>query len=89
VAALEIAEQIESPARSHQQLNQGGSVKRFALIFAATCAMATAFATSAAADPPQPPPGCAVVVNTPAGTTGSAQGLANKVATFDRLCVVS
>jgi hypothetical protein len=63
-------------------------VKRFALILAATGVMGTALATSAAADPPQPPGGCAVVVNTPAATTGSAQGLANKVATFDRLCVL-
>lgn len=62
-------------------------MKRFALILAATGVMGTALATSASADPPAPPPGCAVVVTTPAGMTGSAQGLANKAATFARLCI--
>lgn len=62
-------------------------MKRFALILAATGVMGAALATSASANPPTPPPGCAVVVTTPAATTGSAQGLANKMATFDRLCM--
>ena len=62
-------------------------MKRLALICAATGVMGTALVTNASADPPAPPAGCAVVVNTPAATTGSAQGLANKVATFDRLCI--
>jgi hypothetical protein len=70
----------------HGQLTKGGSVKRFALILAATGVMGAALATSASANPPTPPAGCAVVVTTPAATTGSAQGLTNKVATFDRLC---
>lgn len=43
----------------------------------------------AGATPPAPPPGCSVVVNTPAAVTGSAQGQANKAATFDRLCLPS
>lgn len=62
-------------------------MKRFALILAATGVMGAALATSASADPPAPPGGCAVVVSTPAAMTGSAQGLANKMATFDRLCI--
>ena len=63
-------------------------MRRFALTLAAAAGLAAiAPAGAAQADPPQPPPGCAVVIGTPAATTGSAQGLANKVETFDRLCV--
>jgi len=51
--------------------------------------MAAAVAPSAGASPPAPPPGCAVVVNTPAAVTGSAQGQAGKTSAFDRLCVPS
>jgi hypothetical protein len=61
-------------------------VKRFALTLAAVAGLA-APAGAAQADPPQPPPGCAVVIGTPAASTGSAQGMANKEATFTRLCV--
>ena len=64
------------------------SVRRFALVLAATGVVATSLATTAAADPPQPPPGCAVAVGTPATVTGSSQGLANKANTFVRLCLV-
>ena len=74
--------------QAQPQLTKGGSVKRLALLLAAAGVMAAATATSAAAAPPQPPGGCAVVVNTPAATTGSAQGQANKAATFNRLCAV-
>jgi hypothetical protein len=64
-------------------------VRRFALTLTAVAGLAAiAPAWAAQADPPQPPPGCAVVIGTPAATTGSAQGLANKEETFDRLCVV-
>jgi hypothetical protein len=63
-------------------------VRRFALTLAAVAGLAAiAPAGAALADPPQPPPGCAVVIGTPAATTGSAQGMANKMATFERLCV--
>jgi hypothetical protein len=63
-------------------------VRRFALTLAAAAGLAAiAPAGAAQADPPQPPPGCAVVIGTPAATTGSAQGLANKFETFNRLCV--
>jgi hypothetical protein len=57
----------------------------FALL--AVCAALSGIAPLAAlAAPPNPPPGCGVVVGTPAATTGSDQGQANKQATFDRLC---
>jgi hypothetical protein len=63
-------------------------VRRFALTLAAVAGLAAiAPAGAAQADPPQPPPGCAVVIGTPAASTGSAQGMANKEATFTRLCV--
>jgi len=49
---------------------------------------AFAFAPAAtSAGPPSPPPGCNVVLGTPAGVTGSAQGLAYKEATYTRLCM--
>jgi hypothetical protein len=59
----------------------------FAGTLAAVAATAAVLAPSAGASPPAPPPGCAVVVNTPAAVTGSPQGQANKTATFDRLCL--
>ena len=63
-------------------------MRRFALTLAAVAGLAAiAPAGAAQADPPQPPPGCAVVIGTPAASTGSAQGLANQVETFTRLCV--
>ncbi len=63
-------------------------MRRSALTLAAAAGLAAiAPAGAAQADPPQPPPGCAVVIGTPAATTGSAQGFANKVETFTRLCV--
>jgi hypothetical protein len=42
-------------------------------------------ATSAA--PPSPPPGCDVVIGTPAAVTGSAQGQAEKSAAYTRVCM--
>ena len=61
-------------------------MRRFALILA-VCGAIGAFApATAAADPPQPPPGCTVVPNTPAADSGSAQGQAKKAEVFDRLC---
>jgi hypothetical protein len=60
--------------------------------FAVALAISTSFAAlpaSAGAAPPSPPPGCVVVVNTPATVTGSDIGFAHKEATFFRLCVPS
>jgi hypothetical protein len=63
-------------------------VRRFALTVSAAAVMAAvASAGAAQADPPQPPPGCDVVVGTPAAFTGSFEGLSNKVETFNRLCL--
>ena len=61
-------------------------MKRLLVLLAVAAVFAVTVPLSALADPPSPPPGCGVVVTTPAATTGSAQGQANKVATFDRLC---
>jgi hypothetical protein len=61
------------------------NLKRLAVVLA-VCALGGGTAATAAAEPPAPPPGCGVVVDTPAATTGSAQGQAEKQATFDRLC---
>jgi hypothetical protein len=61
-------------------------MRRFIVLLAVAAAFAVMVPLSALADPPQPPAGCGVVVNQPAATTGSDQGQANKVATFDRLC---
>jgi hypothetical protein len=61
-------------------------MRRIALASLVCAGFAFAPAATSAA-PPSPPPGCAVVIGTPAAMTGSAQGQANKMATFDRLCV--
>jgi hypothetical protein len=62
------------------------TLKRFVLYLAAVSATTAALALPAGAAPPQPPPGCEVVVNTPAAVTGAPQAQANKEATFVRLC---
>jgi hypothetical protein len=61
-------------------------MKRLLVLLAVAAVFAVTVPLSALGDTPQPPPGCGVVVTTPAATTGSAQGQANKVATFNRLC---
>jgi len=61
-------------------------MKRLIALMAVCAAMSGIAPLAALAAPPNPPPGCGVVVNTPAATTGSDQGQANKVATFNRLC---
>jgi len=63
-------------------------VRRLALTLAVAGALAaiSPVAAAAQAGPPAPPPGCQVVLGTPAALTGSAQGFANKAETFFRLC---
>ena len=63
-------------------------MRRLALTFAVSCALGVVapVAAMAADAPPAPPPGCQVVLGTPAAFTGSAQGFANKAETFFRLC---
>jgi hypothetical protein len=57
------------------------------IVLLAVCAAISGIAPLAAlAEPPNPPPGCGVVVTTPGVTTGSAQGQANKQETYARLC---
>ena len=62
-------------------------MRRFALILASCGAIAGFAPATAAAEPPQPPPGCAVVGTTPAATAGSAEGQAHKVELFERICI--
>ena len=62
-------------------------MKRFALPFVVAAGIAACAPAAAVADPPQPPGGCEVVLTTPAAVTGSPQGQANKMATFDRVCL--
>jgi hypothetical protein len=61
-------------------------MRRLIVLFAVCAAISGIAPLAALAAPPNPPAGCGVVVNTPAATTGSDQGQANKQATFDRLC---
>jgi hypothetical protein len=64
-------------------------IARFVGALATVGTMGSVLVAPAGASPPSPPPGCAVVVNTPAAVTGALQAQANKTATFDRLCVPS
>ncbi len=59
-------------------------MKRFHLSLAVFFGIA---ATAASAEPPQSPPGCNVVLTTPAATTGSPQAQANKAEAFQRVCL--
>jgi hypothetical protein len=62
-------------------------MRRIAISLAAAAVTTAAFAVPAVAQPPQPPPGCNVVVNTPASVTGAPPAQAQKAAAFDRLCL--
>ena len=54
----------------------------------AVCVGIAALAPAAAsAAPPPRPPGCDVVLTTPAATTGSAQGMTNKAEAYQRVCL--
>ena len=61
-------------------------IAAFVATLATISATAAVVAPPAGAVPPAPPPGCSVVINTPAAVTGALQGQANKAATFNRLC---
>jgi hypothetical protein len=61
-------------------------MKRFIALLAVVAAFAVTVPLNALAQPPQPPPGCTVAPTTPAATTGSDQGQAQKQATFTQLC---
>jgi hypothetical protein len=62
-------------------------LKRLVLSLAAVGATTGALAMPAGAAPPQPPPGCNVVLTTPASVTGAPQALANKQAAFTLVCL--
>jgi hypothetical protein len=49
--------------------------------------IAAAAPATASADPPQSPPGCTVVLTTPAVGTGSATALDKKMAAYERVCL--
>jgi hypothetical protein len=66
--------------------NEEDAMKRLFALLAVCGALTGIGPLAASAAPPNPPPGCDVVVDTPAATTGSDQGQENKQATFDRLC---
>jgi hypothetical protein len=63
-----------------------GRIAALVATLATVGATAAVVAPPAGAAPPASPPGCLVVVNTPAAVTGAPQGQANKAATFNRLC---
>jgi hypothetical protein len=65
---------------------RNGRIARSAGALATLGVVAAVAASPAGAAPPSPPPGCGVVVNTPAGATGAPPAQAHKAATFDRLC---
>jgi hypothetical protein len=67
-------------------LIKGDAMKRLQVTFAVCAALAAVVPAAAAADPPASPPGCQVVLTTPAVTTGSAQGLGEKVQAYTRVC---
>jgi len=61
-------------------------VRRLAVVSLICGAFVVAPATTNAA-PPAPPPGCDVVLGTPAVVTGSAQGQAQKQAAYGMVCL--
>lgn len=62
-------------------------MRRLALVMGLAWALGGGVAGTAVAAAPQPPPGCGVVVSTPAAMTGSSQGQAEKAAAYDRVCL--
>jgi ABC-type glycerol-3-phosphate transport system substrate-binding protein len=62
-------------------------VRRIVLSLAAAAAATSALAVPAGAAPPQAPPGCDVVLTTPASVTGAPQAQANKQEAFVRVCL--
>jgi hypothetical protein len=62
-------------------------MKRLQLSLAVGLGIAAIVPAAASAEPPQQPPGCVVVLTTPAASTGSAQGLQNKMEAYTRVCL--
>jgi hypothetical protein len=62
-------------------------MKRLPVTLAVCAGLAAVAPTAALAEPPQSPPGCGVVLTTPAATTGSSQGQAQKTEAYQRVCL--
>ena len=62
-------------------------MKRLRFMLAVCASVAAVAPTSASAEPPSAPPGCATVLTTPAVSTGAPQALAQKQAAYTRVCV--
>jgi hypothetical protein len=61
-------------------------MKRLRLSLALCVGLSAVAPATVSAEPPQPPPACGVVVTTPAASTGSSEGLANKMDAYTRVC---
>ena len=62
-------------------------MKRLRLSLAVCAGIAAIAPTAASAAPPPFPPGCNVVLSTPAVSTGSSQGQAQKFEAYQRVCL--
>ena len=62
-------------------------MKRLHLTLAVCAGLAAVAPSAASAEPPQSPPGCNVVLTTPAATTGSSQGQTQKIEAYQRVCL--
>jgi len=62
-------------------------MKRLHVSLAVCIGLAAIVPPTASAEPPESPPGCDVVLTTPATTTGSEQGLTNKVEAYAQVCL--
>jgi hypothetical protein len=68
-------------------LIKGDAMKRLQVTLAVCAGLAAVVPAAAAAQPLASPPGCQVVVTTPAVATGSAQGLSEKDQAYTRVCL--
>jgi ABC-type glycerol-3-phosphate transport system substrate-binding protein len=62
-------------------------MRRLVLLLGVAGALTAGASATAAASPPRQPPGCGVVIFTPAATTGSSQAQMEKAAAYERVCV--
>lgn len=62
-------------------------MKRLRLSVAVCVGIVAIVPAAASAEPPESPPGCNVVLTTPAISTGTPQALANKLEAYTRVCL--
>ena len=62
-------------------------MKRLHLSLAVCVGIAAIVSAAASAEPPESPPGCNVVLTTPAIMTGTPQALTNKLEAYERVCL--